>query len=51
MVLASTGNFAAYCLIIFNVGSRQYMPLLKKQLSLATGLIALLNKEYNLENE
>ena len=44
-------EFIDICSNLLNTGSTQYMPLLKKQLSLATGLIALLNKEYNLENE
>lgn len=44
-------EFINICSNLLNTGSTQYMPLLKKQLSLATALIALLNKKYNLENE
>lgn len=44
-------EFINICANLLNTGSGQYMPLLKKQLQLATELIALLQKEYHLENE
>lgn len=44
-------EFVNICANLYNTGSSQYMPLLTKQLLLATELIALLEKEYHLENE
>ena len=44
-------EFINICANLLNTGSGQYMPLLKKQLQLATELIALLKKEYHFENE
>ena len=44
-------EFINICANLYNTASAQYMPLLNKQLLLATELIALLEKEYHLENE
>ncbi len=44
-------EFINICANLYNTGSAQYMPLLKKQLRLGTELIALLQKEYHLEDE
>ncbi len=44
-------EFVNICANLLNTGSTQYMPLLKKQLLLASQLIALLEKEYNLKDE
>ena len=44
-------EFINICANLYNTATSQYMPLLKKQLLLATQLIALLEKEYHLENE
>ena len=44
-------EFINICANLLNTGSTQYMPLLKKQLLLATQLIALIDKEYDFKNE
>ncbi len=44
-------EFINICANLNNTASSQYMPLLNKQLLLATELVALLQKEYHLENE
>ena len=44
-------EFINVCSTLLNTSTSQYMPLLKKQLLLATQIIALLEKEYRLSNE